>query len=416
METPNKFCKRVYVASSWRNQVYESIVERLRLAGHDVFDFRNPVDGSPGFGFSQVDPNYPNWKPADFIEKMSHPVATAAFKRDRAALEWCDTLVLVLPSGRSAHLEAGYAAGQGKDTYILLAEDGFEPELMYGLNTRCSTSIDEIVGWMRAKPSMAVERWHSDSGGHITRTADVALRLLRETVELCVASGAAKDEVIGHVAEEVAKALRRREFKVPMADVDVHEATSAEWADCAILLEVIRAHLKVDPHAAIRSKVSVLWGRAWQATPGGALYRPGMVPQIPVEIGNDAAGGNEYDRLLIAASELAESAARSGRFEAFMDAVHSSILSYTGQQLRGRVGDAQLDGGCAGVVTPIKNSDGAYVGEHISLTVARDGTTRVATSFAPAPHRSFPVPMPEAGIPNGSIDCRDTTVSSGGSE
>jgi hypothetical protein len=45
------------------------------------------------------------------------------------ALKWCDTCVLVLPCGRSAHLEAGWAAGAGKFTVGLLA-DG-EPDLMW---------------------------------------------------------------------------------------------------------------------------------------------------------------------------------------------------------------------------------------------------------------------------------------------
>jgi nucleoside 2-deoxyribosyltransferase len=46
------------------------------------------------------------------------------------ALNAADVTVLVLPCGRSAHLEAGYTAGQGKPVVILL-DQTFEPELMY---------------------------------------------------------------------------------------------------------------------------------------------------------------------------------------------------------------------------------------------------------------------------------------------
>ena len=41
--------KNIYVASSWRNEYYPEVVAKLREAGHDVFDFRNPPSGDPGF-------------------------------------------------------------------------------------------------------------------------------------------------------------------------------------------------------------------------------------------------------------------------------------------------------------------------------------------------------------------------------
>jgi hypothetical protein len=49
----------------------------------------------------------------------------------KEALAWCDTCVLLQPSDRSAHLEAGWAAGRGKRVAVRLHEDGFKPELMY---------------------------------------------------------------------------------------------------------------------------------------------------------------------------------------------------------------------------------------------------------------------------------------------
>ena len=40
---------KIYVASSWRNEYYPEVVEKLREAGHEVYDFRNPPSGDPGF-------------------------------------------------------------------------------------------------------------------------------------------------------------------------------------------------------------------------------------------------------------------------------------------------------------------------------------------------------------------------------
>ena len=34
---------KIYVASSWRNAQQPAVVARLREAGHEVYDFRNPA-------------------------------------------------------------------------------------------------------------------------------------------------------------------------------------------------------------------------------------------------------------------------------------------------------------------------------------------------------------------------------------
>jgi hypothetical protein len=49
---------------------------------------------------------------------LEHPKAVRQFRNDIEAMEACDTCVLVLPCGRSAHTEAGWFAGRGKKTKI----------------------------------------------------------------------------------------------------------------------------------------------------------------------------------------------------------------------------------------------------------------------------------------------------------
>jgi hypothetical protein len=56
--------------------------------------------------------------------------------------------VLVLPCGRSAHLELGYAAGLGQRTAVLMLEP-CEAELMYLLVDRLCLSIDELFAWLQ---------------------------------------------------------------------------------------------------------------------------------------------------------------------------------------------------------------------------------------------------------------------------
>jgi hypothetical protein len=52
---------RIYAASSWRNQHQPWIVPLLRNAGHEVYDFRNPFNGRPGFAWSDIDPDWKAW-------------------------------------------------------------------------------------------------------------------------------------------------------------------------------------------------------------------------------------------------------------------------------------------------------------------------------------------------------------------
>ena len=136
---------RIYVASSWRNQYFPEVVTRLREAGHEVYDFRNPPRGGAGFHWTDVDPDAPNWTYAQYAEGLHHPLAERQFQADIDALTWADTCVLVLPCGRSAHTEAGWMAGAGKRVVAYIPEM-VEPELMYKLFDGVAGSLEELVG------------------------------------------------------------------------------------------------------------------------------------------------------------------------------------------------------------------------------------------------------------------------------
>ena len=139
---------KIYVASSWRNLEQPFTVDRLRSMGHEVYDFRNPKPGNIGFAWSEIDPNWESWTVPEWREALTHPVAEAGFKADFSAMEWCDVMVLVLPCGRSAHLELGWAVGVGKRTAILTLEYQTEPELMAKMCDFIANSYDEIEEWL----------------------------------------------------------------------------------------------------------------------------------------------------------------------------------------------------------------------------------------------------------------------------
>lgn len=141
---------KLYIASSWRNQRYPSVVADLK-EHFDCYDFRNPKEGDNGFSWRQITDTPPNeWTPEfyrDVVLKSER--AREGFISDMEALSGADACVMVLPCGRSAHLELGWAAGAGKPTIVLLDTTIDEPELMYLMNTSICTSVEETIATLK---------------------------------------------------------------------------------------------------------------------------------------------------------------------------------------------------------------------------------------------------------------------------
>ena len=99
--TENMNQRKIYVASSsstseaakpsGRNEYYPEVVAKLREAGHEVYDFRHPPSGDPGFKWSSVSEDYMEWSPQQYRDMLYHPKAERQFHNDIEAMEACDT-------------------------------------------------------------------------------------------------------------------------------------------------------------------------------------------------------------------------------------------------------------------------------------------------------------------------------------
>ena len=151
---------KIYVASSWRNNYQPDVVNELMIAGHEVYDFKNPHDVNPlelnpqktkGFSWSEItDKIYDSF--GVYKETLDHPIAAAGYKKDMDAMLWADVCVLVLPCGRSAHLEAGWFAGMGKPCLVYFPEYD-EPELMVKMCNLITEDFSDVIGWLNEYPS-----------------------------------------------------------------------------------------------------------------------------------------------------------------------------------------------------------------------------------------------------------------------
>lgn len=139
---------KIYLATSWKNNQQPILVELLRTYGHEVYDFRNPNNTTKGFQWEFVDPNWKNWSAKDYIEGLQTPAAQIGFNLDFNAMKWADVGLLLLPCGRSAHLELGWMAGAGKKT-IILTNDNEEPELMALLADKIFCKVSEVLNYLK---------------------------------------------------------------------------------------------------------------------------------------------------------------------------------------------------------------------------------------------------------------------------
>lgn len=144
---------KIYVASSWRNELQPTVVATLRESGHEVYDFRNPREGDCGFAWSDIDKNWQDWTPEQYAKAMKHPIAEAGFKSDFDAMKWADCCVMVLPCGRSANTEAGWMKGNGKQVFVYQPMKQ-EPELMYKIYDGIITSLSDLKQFAMAKNTL----------------------------------------------------------------------------------------------------------------------------------------------------------------------------------------------------------------------------------------------------------------------
>jgi hypothetical protein len=130
----------LYLIGSLRNPQVPIVAEQLRTAGHEVFD--DWFAAGPEADDKWRD--YERQRGHSYIEALAGFAAEHVFYFDLRHLTRCEAAVLLLPAGRSGHLELGYFLGTGKPGYILL-DDPERWDVMYKFADGVFYDIQELI-------------------------------------------------------------------------------------------------------------------------------------------------------------------------------------------------------------------------------------------------------------------------------
>jgi hypothetical protein len=135
--------KTIYLIGSLRNPVIPEIANSLKQIGME------PFADWWGAGPEADDwwKTYNETRGIPYEDALTGYAAQCVFNFDKTHLDRCDATLLILPAGKSGHLELGYSIGSGKRGYIL-ADDKLGKErwdVMYAFAEKVFMTKEEML-------------------------------------------------------------------------------------------------------------------------------------------------------------------------------------------------------------------------------------------------------------------------------
>lgn len=106
---------KLYLIGSLRNDAIPAIGAKLRTLGYDVFDDWYAAGPEADDYWKK----YETERGRGYADALKGYAAEHVFHFDKHHLDDASVVVLVLPAGRSGHLELGYSLGRGIPGFIL---------------------------------------------------------------------------------------------------------------------------------------------------------------------------------------------------------------------------------------------------------------------------------------------------------
>jgi hypothetical protein len=155
--------KVLYLIGSLRNPRIPSLAKRLREENPDVEVFDDWYAAGP-----EADDywkSYEQGRGRAYQDALKGYAARHVFDFDKFHLDRATHTLLVLPAGKSGHMECMYAAyGVGSETAILLDAEDVRWDVMYQFIPTILESDDEVSGWLQSPTGRRNEARVADGG------------------------------------------------------------------------------------------------------------------------------------------------------------------------------------------------------------------------------------------------------------
>jgi len=123
--------KTIYLAGALKNWEIVTLAVELEKLGFEVFaDWMTPGPEADSFLLE-----YAKLRGWSYKQTLASHAATNTFDFDKKHIDASDIVVMVMPAGKSAHLEIGYARGKDKPGYILFDKEPERVDIMYKFAT-----------------------------------------------------------------------------------------------------------------------------------------------------------------------------------------------------------------------------------------------------------------------------------------
>lgn len=136
---------KIYLIGSLRNPAVPVLANDLRRLGFDVFDDWYAAGEKADDAWQA----YERGRGHTFSDALQGLAAQHVFEFDRRHLFASDIGVMILPAGKSGHLEAGLLVGRDKPVYALLPEEPERFDFMYQFLSDVFTDQEDLMQALR---------------------------------------------------------------------------------------------------------------------------------------------------------------------------------------------------------------------------------------------------------------------------
>ncbi len=135
----------IYLIGSLRNPAIPNIGTALRDEGYEVFDDWHAAGPMADDAWQE----YETLRGRTYGEALQGYAANNVFDFDFYHLMRCSTVVLVMPAGKSGHLEFGWSLGQGKKGYVLFDQEPDRWDVMYQFADGVAFNTSELIKMLK---------------------------------------------------------------------------------------------------------------------------------------------------------------------------------------------------------------------------------------------------------------------------